>query len=34
MGRSGRAYATAHFDRATLVAQLDEWLREMKETRA
>jgi glycosyltransferase involved in cell wall biosynthesis len=34
MGRRGRAYATAHFDRATLVAQLDEWLREMKETRA
>jgi glycosyltransferase involved in cell wall biosynthesis len=34
MGRSGRAYATTHFDRATLVAQLDRWLREMTEARA
>jgi glycosyltransferase involved in cell wall biosynthesis len=34
MGRLGRAYATAHFDRAMLVAQLDGWLREMTEARA
>lgn len=34
MGRSGRAYATAHFDRTMLVAQLDRWLREMTEARA
>jgi hypothetical protein len=34
MGRLGRAYATAHFDRAMLVAQLDGWLREITEARA
>jgi len=31
MGRKGRAYALQHFDRDTLVAQLNEWLRETVE---
>lgn len=31
MGRRGRAYALKHFDRDTLVAQLDGWLRELLE---
>jgi glycosyltransferase involved in cell wall biosynthesis len=31
MGRRGRAYALAHFDRDTLVAQLDGWLRAIVE---
>ena len=34
MGRRGRAYALTHFDRDTLVSQLDGWLRALvKETR-
>ncbi len=33
MGRRGRAYAMAHFERDTLVAQLDGWLREVVEAR-
>jgi glycosyltransferase involved in cell wall biosynthesis len=33
MGRQGRAYAARHFDRDTLVAQLDGWLRELVEAR-
>jgi colanic acid biosynthesis glycosyl transferase WcaI len=34
MGRRGRAYALTHFDRDTLVAQLDGWLRAtVEETR-
>lgn len=31
MGRRGRAYALAHFDRDTLVTQLDGWLRAVAE---
>jgi hypothetical protein len=34
MGRRGRAYAVAHFDRTNLVAQLDRWLQETTEARA
>jgi glycosyltransferase involved in cell wall biosynthesis len=34
MGRNGRAYASTHFDRDTLVAELDGWLRELVEARA
>jgi glycosyltransferase involved in cell wall biosynthesis len=34
MGRRGRAYALAHFDRDTLVAQLDGWLRAIAEERS
>lgn len=34
MGRCGRAFAERHFDRDTLVATLDGWLREVVERRA
>ena len=33
MGRNGRAYSARHFDRDTLVAELDGWLRELVEAR-
>lgn len=33
MGRRGRDYAMKHFDRDTLVAQLDGWLRAVAEER-
>ncbi|MEO7189968.1 MAG: glycosyltransferase family 4 protein [Vicinamibacterales bacterium] len=31
MGQNGRSYAVQHFDRETLLTQLDEWLQEMVE---